>query len=295
MFDKHPKGLYALALANTGERFGYYTMLAVFVLFLQANFGYSASTAGLIYSVFLGFVYFMPLFGGIAADKLGYRKMVTIGIAIMFFGYLLLSLPLGADRGAVIAMGGALLLITIGTGLFKGNLQVMVGNLYDDPEYADKRDSGFSLFYMAINVGSMFAPTAAIKIMEWAQRSLGASEADAYPYAFAVACISLIVSIIIFYLSALMGPTQAMVTGSGFAMLGLAVGILDGVIFRLLFSYLFANLMGLEVVGYFLASALARLGPVIICGGYFISGKWRTRKLLVEKAEPAEETAAAEA
>lgn len=103
------------------------------------------------------------------------------------------------------------------------------------------------------------------------------------------------VSIIIFYLSALMGPTQAMVTGSGFAMLGLAVGILDGVIFRLLFSYLFANLMGLEVVGYFLASALARLGPVIICGGYFISGKWRTRKLLVEKAEPAEETAAAEA
>ena len=199
MFDKHPKGLYALALANTGERFGYYTMLAVFVLFLQANFGYSASTAGLIYSVFLGFVYFMPLFGGIAADKLGYRKMVTIGIAIMFFGYLLLSLPLGADRGAVIAMGGALLLITIGTGLFKGNLQVMVGNLYDDPEYADKRDSGFSLFYMAINVGSMFAPTAAIKIMEWAQRSLGASEADAYHYAFAVACISLIVSIIIFY------------------------------------------------------------------------------------------------
>ncbi len=199
MFDKHPKGLYALALANTGERFGYYTMLAVFVLFLQANFGYSASTAGLIYSTFLGFVYFMPLFGGIAADKLGYRKMVTIGIAIMFFGYLLLSLPLGANRGAVIAMGGALLLICIGTGLFKGNLQVMVGNLYDDPAYADKRDSGFSLFYMAINVGSMFAPTAAIKIMEWAQNSLGASEADAYHYAFAVACVSLIVSIIIFY------------------------------------------------------------------------------------------------
>ena len=199
MFDKHPKGLYALALANTGERFGYYTMLAVFVLFLQANFGYSASTAGLIYSTFLGFVYFMPLFGGIAADKLGYRKMVTIGIAVMFFGYLLLSLPLGANRGAVIAMGGALLLICIGTGLFKGNLQVMVGNLYDDPAYADKRDSGFSLFYMAINVGSMFAPTAAIKIMEWAQRSLGASEADAYHYAFAVACFSLIVSILIFY------------------------------------------------------------------------------------------------
>ena len=99
------------------------------------------------------------------------------------------------------------------------------------------------------------------------------------------------VAIIIFYLSALMGPTQSMVTGSGFAILGLAVGILDGVVFRLLFSYLFATVLGMDVVGYFLASALARLGPVLICGGYFLSGKWRTRKLLV-KREPqkAEET-----
>ena len=78
MFEGQPKGLYALALANTGERFGYYTMLAVFVLFLQANFGFSAATAGTIYSTFLGLVYFMPLFGGIAADKLGYGKMVTM-------------------------------------------------------------------------------------------------------------------------------------------------------------------------------------------------------------------------
>lgn len=84
MFEGQPKGLYALALANTGERFGYYTMLAVFVLFLQANFGFSTGTAGLIYSVFLGFVYFLPLFGGMLADKFGFGKMVTIGITIMF-------------------------------------------------------------------------------------------------------------------------------------------------------------------------------------------------------------------
>ena len=157
MFEGQPKGLYALALANTGERFGYYTMLAVFVLFLQANFGFSAATAGTIYSTFLGLVYFMPLFGGIAADKLGYGKMVTIGISIMFLGYLLLALPLGANTVAIAAMGGALLLISVGTGLFKGNLQVMVGNLYDEPQYAAKRDSGFSVFYMAINIGAMFA------------------------------------------------------------------------------------------------------------------------------------------
>ena len=200
MFEGQPKGLYALALANTGERFGYYTMLAVFVLFLQANFGFSAATAGTIYSAFLGLVYFMPLFGGIAADKLGYGKMVTIGITIMFLGYLLLALPLGANTVAIAAMGGALLLIAVGTGLFKGNLQVMVGNLYDEAKYSDKRDAGFSVFYMAINIGAMFAPTAAIKIMEWAQTSLGVSEADSYHYAFGVACLSLIASIAIYYI-----------------------------------------------------------------------------------------------
>ena len=198
MFEGQPKGLYALALANTGERFGYYTMLAVFVLFLQANFGFSAGTAGLIYSTFLGFVYFLPLFGGMLADKLGYGKMVTIGITIMFLGYLLLAIPLGSGFPAIAAMGGALALICAGTGLFKGNLQVLVGNLYNDPQYAAKRDSGFSVFYMAINIGAMFAPTAAIKIMEWAQQSLGVSEADSYHFAFAVACVSLIASIAIY-------------------------------------------------------------------------------------------------
>ena len=192
MFNGHPKGLWALALANTGERFGYYTMLAVFVMFLQANFGWTSATAGTIYSTFLGLVYFMPLFGGIAADKMGYGKMVTIGITIMFLGYVLLSLPLGEGSIAVVAMAGALLLISLGTGLFKGNLQVMVGNLYDDPKYASKRDAGFSVFYMAINIGAMFAPTAAIEIMKWAQSALGVSEADSYHFAFAVACASLI-------------------------------------------------------------------------------------------------------
>ena len=199
MFEGQPRGLWALALANTGERFGYYTMLAVFILFLQANFGWSSSTAGLVYSTFLMLVYFLPLFGGIAADVWGYSKMVTIGIFIMFAGYALLSIPLGASPLAIGAMGAALLLVSLGTGLFKGNLQVMVGDLYNDPQYSAKRDSGFSLFYMLINVGALFAPTAAIKIMEWSQQSLGVSEEDSYHFAFAVACVSLIVSICIYY------------------------------------------------------------------------------------------------
>ena len=199
MFEGQPKGLWALALANTGERFGYYTMLAVFILFLQANFGWSSGVAGTVYSSFLACVYFLPIIGGAAADKWGYSRMVTIGIFIMFIGYALLAIPLGANVVAITAMALALLLVCLGTGFFKGNLQVMVGDLYNDPKYADKRDSGFSLFYMLINVGAMFAPTAAIAIMNWAQKALGVSEADSYHFAFAVACISLVVSIAIYY------------------------------------------------------------------------------------------------
>jgi POT family proton-dependent oligopeptide transporter len=201
MFEGQPKGLYALALANTGERFGYYTMLAVFALFLRANYGLDAGWAGEIYSDFLMLVYFFPLIGGWMADKFGFGKMVTWGIMIMFAGYLLLSVPLGGDTFALAVMLAALLFIGFGTGMFKGNLQVMVGDLYNDPKYADKRDSGFSIFYMAINIGALFAPTVAVKIMEWAQTNLGVSVNDSYHFAFAVACASLILSIAIYYLS----------------------------------------------------------------------------------------------
>lgn len=166
MLQGQPKGLFALALANTGERFGYYTMLAIFTLFLQAKFGYSASETSTIFASFLAFVYFMPLIGGMMADKFGYGKMVTSGIIIMFVGYLLLAIPTDAASGKIM-MFGALALIACGTGLFKGNLQVMVGNLYDAPEYKDKRDQAFSLFYMAINIGAMYAPTAATKMTDW--------------------------------------------------------------------------------------------------------------------------------
>ena len=90
MFENQPKGLWALALANTGERFGYYTMLAVFLLYLQANFGFETGLASTIYSTFLMMVYFLPIIGGIAADKFGFGRMVTTGIFIMFIGYLVL-------------------------------------------------------------------------------------------------------------------------------------------------------------------------------------------------------------
>ena len=161
MFKNQPKGLFALAFANTGERFGYYTMLAIFTLFMQAKFGWDESTAGHVNAIFLAVVYFAPLLGGFVADRIGYGKCVVIGMAVMFIGYLGLAIPTAATTTGMLIMFAGLLGVSLGTGLFKGNLQVLVGNLYDDPKYADKRDSAFSLFYMAINIGSMFAPSMA--------------------------------------------------------------------------------------------------------------------------------------
>ena len=164
MFKGQPKGLYALALANTGERFGYYTMLAIFMLFLQAKFGWEQAAASQLYAIFMAVVYFLPVLGGWVADRVGYGKCVVAGICVMFLGYVLLTVPTAPNALGIALMIGALLLVALGTGLFKGNLQVLIGNLYDDPKYADKRDSAFSLFYMAINIGAMFAPFAATAI-----------------------------------------------------------------------------------------------------------------------------------
>ena len=171
MFEGQPKGLYALALANTGERFGYYTMLAIFTLFLQAKFGFTATVTSNIFAGFLALVYFLPVVGGVLADKFGFGKMVTLGIVVMFIGYICLAIPAGNNALGIAAMVGSLFLIALGTGLFKGNLQVMVGNLYDDPKYAAKRDTAFSIFYMAINIGALFAPTAAEEITDWYMKS----------------------------------------------------------------------------------------------------------------------------
>ncbi|MEG1648301.1 MAG: peptide MFS transporter [Rikenellaceae bacterium] len=168
MFKGHPRGLFVLALSNMGERFGYYTMLAIFVLFLQAKFGLSTDETSTIFGTFLALVYFLPVIGGYIADRfLGYGKTITLGIVIMFFGYFVLAIPTGVDNVAFITMIGALALIAIGTGLFKGNVQALVGNLYDNPKYSKKRDLAYSLFYMCINIGAFFAPSAAKAISNY--------------------------------------------------------------------------------------------------------------------------------
>jgi POT family proton-dependent oligopeptide transporter len=167
MLKNHPKGLIVAFFANMGERFGYYTMLSIFVYYLQATFGFSVTVAGWVYGGFLFGIYFLPVFGGLIADKmLGYGKTITIGIVILFLGYGLLSLP-GKN---FIFLLFSLLIISIGTGLFKGNLQALVGNMYEHPQYEKKRDYAFNIFYMGINIGAFFAPSAATAAINWVLR-----------------------------------------------------------------------------------------------------------------------------
>lgn len=182
MFKNQPAGLYVLSLANTGERFGYYTMLAIFLLFLQAKFGFDAAVSGQIYAAFLALVYFMPLVGGWIADRWSFSKCVVSGIFVMFLGYLVMAIPTDIRSTlSLVILIFALVLIATGTGLFKGNLQVMVGDLYNAPRYASQRDSAFSIFYMAINVGSMFAPMAATALCNVALNGAGLSYEASLP------------------------------------------------------------------------------------------------------------------
>ncbi len=164
MFKGHPKGLIVAFFANMGERFGYYTMLAIFILYLQAKFGWSATQAGKVYGIFLFGIYFLPLLGGYIADNLlGYGKTIALGTVIMFIGYALLAVPGTGESFIYLALGT----ISLGTGFFKGNLQALVGNLYDDPKYSQYRDSAFNIFYMGINIGAFFAPNTAKTIRNW--------------------------------------------------------------------------------------------------------------------------------
>jgi proton-dependent oligopeptide transporter, POT family len=178
MFKGHPKGLYVAFFANMGERFGYYTMIAIFVLYLQAKFGWSTTDAGHVYGFFLFGVYFLPLLGGLISDNLlGYGKTILVGIIVMFLGYGLLALPGTGEIFIYCALG----VIALGTGLFKGNLQALVGNMYDDPKYKDLRDSAFNVFYMGINIGAFFAPSAAQGMRSWILSNHGLAYDKAIP------------------------------------------------------------------------------------------------------------------
>ncbi len=185
MFKNHPKGLISAALSNMGERFGYYIMNAVLTLFLCSKFGLSDAKATLIYSFFYCGIYILSLVGGIIADRTqNYKGTIQKGLLTMAAGYILLAIPITATSGNTSWLLPltcfALLMIAFGNGLFKGNLQAIVGQLYDNYEAEEakkgeealkiaksKRDSGFQIFYVFINVGGLIAPFVAPLIRSW--------------------------------------------------------------------------------------------------------------------------------
>ena len=170
MLKGHPKGLLVAFFSNMGERFGFYTMMAILVLFLQARYGLSEEDAGSYYSWFYFGIYALALVGGILADaSRKYKTVILAGIIIMFTGYVVMAVP---NNPLIITVIG-LFTIAFGNGLFKGNLQAVVGQLYDDPKYSKVRDSAFMIFYMGINIGAFFAPFVATGIRNWFLKTQG--------------------------------------------------------------------------------------------------------------------------
>jgi POT family proton-dependent oligopeptide transporter len=172
MFKGHPKGLIAAALANMGERFGFYTMMAILALFIQAKFGLDGETTGIIYATFYALIYVLSVVGGAIADKTGkYKGTIVSGLLVMSLGYLLMSIPseiTPENKSLYLTLTlASLFIIAFGNGLFKGNLQALVGQMYDNPTFGKLRDSGFSIFYMFINVGAIFAPFTAVGVRNW--------------------------------------------------------------------------------------------------------------------------------
>ena len=170
MFKNHPKGLFVAFFSNMGERFGFYTMMAILVLFLQAKYGLTESQAGNYYSWFYFSIYALALIGGLLADwTKKYKLVILLGILIMFSGYIIMGIP--GNPLAITLVG--LFTIAFGNGLFKGNLQAVVGQMYDNPKYSAVRDNAFMIFYMGINIGAFFAPFVATGIRNWFLKTQG--------------------------------------------------------------------------------------------------------------------------
>ncbi len=185
MLKKHPKGLMVLFFTEMWERFGFYTLMAILVLYMDKEFKWDDSLKGDYYGIFLGAVYFIPLLGGWIADRfLGQINTIRIGAIIMVFGYVAIALS-SANQIPPFFIG--LALVAFGTGIFKGNMSVLVGNLYHDkPEL---KDAGFNIYYMGVNVGATIAPLTATAISYYL---------NSYNISFWAAAVGMAVSVLIF-------------------------------------------------------------------------------------------------
>jgi dipeptide/tripeptide permease len=154
MLFGHPKGLWFMFGTEMWERFGYYLMLGIFSLYMldgwnNGGMGFDGQLKSDIYGTYLGLVYLTPFIGGLLADRLlGYRKSIILGGLMMAAGYFMLAMH------TIPSFYIALLLIILGNGFFKPNISTLVGNLYSEESLKDKKDAGFNIFYMGINIGA---------------------------------------------------------------------------------------------------------------------------------------------
>ena len=201
----HPSGLFVLFFTEMWERFSYYGMRALLVLFLTASlmdggYGWERDNALQLYALYTGLVYFTPLFGGMIADKLtGYRKAVIIGAFVMALGHMFMAL----EKPMFFYMG--LTALIIGNGLFKPNISSIVGQLYSKPE---KKDAAYTIFYMGINSGAFLG----IMLCGYIGEKIG------WPYGFGLAMIFMIAGAVQFWLSgSLFGEIGLKPTDDGIA------------------------------------------------------------------------------
>ena len=190
MLFGHPKGLWFMFGTEMWERFGYYLMLGIFSLYMidgwnNGGMGFAADTKSDIYGTYLGLVYLTPFIGGLIADRLlGYRKSIVIGGLMMAAGYFMMSMH------TVTSFYIALMLIILGNGFFKPNISTLVGSLYSEDSLKGKKDAGFNIFYMGINIGAFICNFVAA----YMRINFG------WGYAFAAAGVGMLVGVVIFLL-----------------------------------------------------------------------------------------------
>ena len=190
MKSEHPRGIYILFFTEMWERFSYYGMRAILILYLVKFFKYEDEFAGQVYGAYTGLVYLTPILGGYIADRfIGFRKAILIGGVLMMCGHISLAFS------SIEFFYLGLLLLILGNGFFKPNISTYLGTLYKDkPEL---KDSGFTIFYMGINLGGMFGPLLCGYL----------GEVYGWHYGFGLAGVGMLIGLIVFKLGCTGGST----------------------------------------------------------------------------------------
>ena len=186
MWKSHPKARPFLFLSEMWERFGYYLMIGIFTLYLkdvEAGFAMTEKEASDLYGTFIALVFLTPFIGGLVADRyLGYKNSIVIGGILMGIGYFMMGIH------NITSLYIAMTFVIVGNGFFKPNISTLLGNFYSEDQYKEKKDEGYNIFYMGINVGAFICNFfgAALQIM------LG------WQYAFMAAGVGMFVGVIVF-------------------------------------------------------------------------------------------------